>query len=609
MALHPEQLAEIAQLILAPLWIRLGTKEAEAFSKNLDRLLAKHQVADAESLLQRLKLENVGTDLGQDVLASLINTQGRFFDPYGSYKYLRAKVIPDILKARASHKELRIVSLGCGAGQDILSLAILIEAGLRELASWEVEYVGVDISLRQLERASLGLYADYELIGSTPQKLVEKYFTCENNVWQLAPTVTQRVNFHHGNIVTDADYLRGADLILCRHVLGQLTEEGRQQVLELIAANLRSSSVVVFGPNDELGDGISQLTELKANSKCYVHQDSSTAKASQGLALEEDHQAALQHLLGSSQLFGDLPRKLIKKLAARFELHEIEPGTPLVEQDELNEAFFIIYEGSVPVTVDRGFFQKDLTVARLGPGDYCGEMSLLRGEPCSASVIADQPLKVFAASRALFDFLRNNHEGFDDYMGSLSTTRREATEFCINSPGAIMRTEEIPKELEEFQVSPELRHLLVSRSGAQLPVGDEDFRRLASILRRVDLFKTLEPGNIEVIAKLIELWHFPDQATIIKTKDEGLALYLVDDGTLTVNKGAGFLRKGEDVAKLSAGAVLGEISILTFSLSNADVTAQGPARIFVMSRELFRKISEENRDFYVSINRIAKKRR
>ena len=58
-------------------------------------------------------------------------------------------------------------------------MAILIEAGLRELESWDVEYTGVDISLRQLERASLGIFADYELIGSTPEKLVEKYFKGE----------------------------------------------------------------------------------------------------------------------------------------------------------------------------------------------------------------------------------------------------------------------------------------------------------------------------------------------------------------------------------------------------------------------------------------------
>jgi CRP-like cAMP-binding protein len=123
------------------------------------------------------------------------------------------------------------------------------------------------------------------------------------------------------------------------------------------------------------------------------------------------------------------------------------------------------------------------------------------------------------------------------------------------------------------------------------------------------LFQDMEVGKIESFVQLMQFWRFSDEAVIVKVKDEGLGLYIVDSGELVVRKGSGFMRKGESVATLKGGQIFGELSILTFTPSNADVIAKGNVALFIMGRELFRHLADGNKSFYESINEVAKKRR
>jgi len=68
----------------------------------------------------------------------------------------------------------------------------------------------------------------------------------------------------------------------------------------------------------------------------------------------------------------------------------------LIRAAEPGDEFFLIVEGTARVHVSA---KKRL---RLQPGDFFGEMSLLDGEPRSATVVADTPLRLLVISRRNF---------------------------------------------------------------------------------------------------------------------------------------------------------------------------------------------------------------
>lgn len=86
--------------------------------------------------------------------------------------------------------------------------------------------------------------------------------------------------------------------------------------------------------------------------------------------------------LRRNPLFKGWPSRALIKIANEFTFQDCEPGMEVIEQDTKNEFFYLIYEGEFEVS------RNGEHLAKLGPGDFCGEISLLRGAPANAQVTA-----------------------------------------------------------------------------------------------------------------------------------------------------------------------------------------------------------------------------
>ncbi len=98
-------------------------------------------------------------------------------------------------------------------------------------------------------------------------------------------------------------------------------------------------------------------------------------------------------VLRSVTTFRPLSDNEIEVLARSARMERFAAGEYLVRQGEQGRSLFVIKEGTVRIakTDATGV---TLDVAKLGPGDFFGEMSLLTGEPRSASVLAVTEVEV-----------------------------------------------------------------------------------------------------------------------------------------------------------------------------------------------------------------------
>lgn len=103
-------------------------------------------------------------------------------------------------------------------------------------------------------------------------------------------------------------------------------------------------------------------------------------------------------LLERGTLFGGLNGDALRAIAERAVEVEFPAERPIARQGEVGTGFFLIVRGSARVVHD------GRVVARLGPGEFFGEISLLDQMPRIASVIADGPTTCLAV--ASWDFER-----------------------------------------------------------------------------------------------------------------------------------------------------------------------------------------------------------
>ena len=89
-------------------------------------------------------------------------------------------------------------------------------------------------------------------------------------------------------------------------------------------------------------------------------------------------------------IFRGLDEKELHRIAEVGKQVHFDAGRVVAQQDAGAAGFHLVMDGEVSVDVD-GHER-----ARLGPGEYFGEMSLLDGLPRSATVRAEVPTTTFA---------------------------------------------------------------------------------------------------------------------------------------------------------------------------------------------------------------------
>jgi CRP/FNR family transcriptional regulator, cyclic AMP receptor protein len=95
-------------------------------------------------------------------------------------------------------------------------------------------------------------------------------------------------------------------------------------------------------------------------------------------------------------LFEACSTRQLRAIARIADAHEVPAGEVLARTGEPGDRFFVIVDGSARVEVSPE------NQGRIGPGGFFGEMSLLDGEPRSATVIAETAMRLLVVPRREF---------------------------------------------------------------------------------------------------------------------------------------------------------------------------------------------------------------
>jgi phosphoserine phosphatase RsbU/P len=126
-------------------------------------------------------------------------------------------------------------------------------------------------------------------------------------------------------------------------------------------------------------------------------------------------------------LLSDLPRQELDYLASTLQIVNLNAGEVLFREGESGESMYVLLEGEVEVVLGIGTTDEQL-LARLGPGEVIGEMSLLiPGGARSASVRASAVSRLWMMTRADFEALLQRQPHLANIMAKTLTKRLDAS--------------------------------------------------------------------------------------------------------------------------------------------------------------------------------------
>ena len=109
-------------------------------------------------------------------------------------------------------------------------------------------------------------------------------------------------------------------------------------------------------------------------------------------------------------LFKALTPQQLTDVAEHMQKRHFAAGETIIREGEPGEEFFLISDGEVEV------IRADHEVARLGPGDFFGEVALISGEPRNATIVAESGVDAYALGKTDFQTALATSQSFRDQL-------------------------------------------------------------------------------------------------------------------------------------------------------------------------------------------------
>ncbi|MGV3488230.1 MAG: CheR family methyltransferase [Tuberibacillus sp.] len=179
-----------------------------------------------------------------------INVTEMFRDPL-FFRQFREKVVPLL----HTYPSIRIWHAGCSTGEEVYSMAILLEEeGLYE----RTKIYATDINTAVLKKAKAGVFplenmkkytSNYLLAGGT--EAFSNYYSVTKNGVKFDPSLSRNIVFAQHNLVTDHSF-NEFHVIICRNVLIYFDKMLQKRVHELFYNSLTQLGVLGLGDKETI---------------------------------------------------------------------------------------------------------------------------------------------------------------------------------------------------------------------------------------------------------------------------------------------------------------------------------------------------------------------
>jgi chemotaxis protein methyltransferase CheR len=163
------------------------------------------------------------------------------------FDHFRDTVMPEILRARAGRRSVRIWCAAGSTGQEPYSLAMCLKEMGAALAGWRVEILATDLSLEVMEKSKAGLYSQFEVQRGLPIQMLVKYFKQVGEFWQISPEIRAMVQHRQINLLRDFSQLGIFDVIFCRNVLIYFDQDTKIDIFRRLAKSIESDGFLALG--------------------------------------------------------------------------------------------------------------------------------------------------------------------------------------------------------------------------------------------------------------------------------------------------------------------------------------------------------------------------
>ena len=191
-----------------------------------------------------------------DAVRRLTNKESYFFREGAHLELLVEEAIPARLRVlrEQGRKQLRVLSAGCGRGQEPYSIAMAAADSGRIPPGFEVSVLALDVDQAALDSARAATYTAHSLRGVGEAERARFFRPLEAGGYEVRPAFRRHVTFERVNLA-DPDWPEGRplqDVAFCRNVLIYLNERAQAEAIRGLFRALAPGGYLFVGHVEHL---------------------------------------------------------------------------------------------------------------------------------------------------------------------------------------------------------------------------------------------------------------------------------------------------------------------------------------------------------------------
>lgn len=262
-------LAFLQALIARRASIEIGPERRSLWISRLNPVVKQRDLGTIDGLVAALQAGD--RILEQLVVDAMTTNETMFFRDGPVFEAIVTELIPALMERLGTDERFTIWSGACSSGQEVYSLAMLIDTHHPELArSGRIRILASDLSNTMVERTRAGTYSTLEARRGLTDRHLRTYFERDGDTWVIGPRLQRMVLCRQLNLMEPLDPIPRCELVLLRNVLIYFSDQDRLAVLRKVGERvLRPGGALVLGSSELIGSGERHFTTERLSQGMY----------------------------------------------------------------------------------------------------------------------------------------------------------------------------------------------------------------------------------------------------------------------------------------------------------------------------------------------------
>ena len=232
--------------------ISLSQDKKYLVETRLEPVAFKNGYNSVRDLLHELiESDQIDSNLVKSVCSAITTHETSFFRDYHPFDFLSKSYFPKWIESHKPNTPWSMWSAACSSGQEIYSIAMIIEERFQSFKERCLTMEGTDISHYTLEKAISGEFNQAEVSRGLQANYLIKYFNqLHNGNWRIKDEIRDMVHFDYHNLIGSWESRGSYDLIMLRNVLIYFDVDLKINVLNRLKHHLKPGGVLLLGGSE-----------------------------------------------------------------------------------------------------------------------------------------------------------------------------------------------------------------------------------------------------------------------------------------------------------------------------------------------------------------------